>query len=345
MTKLLTINDIKIILKKTSLKTFFNKLTNKLNKDFIGWNDFYLTPRHATHYQHGVIELMPISNHEYYTFKYVNGHPDNPKHNKMTVMATGQLSDTLTGFPLMFCDMTLATALRTAATSALVARYLAKTNPKNLGIIGTGAQAEFQVLAQHYTTNATNVYYYDIDSDAMEKFRENLQGFNLNLFPCESIQAVAAQADILTTATAAKKHGDLLKNITLKSGALVNAIGGDCPGKTEINLNALNYSKLVVELLEQTKIEGDIQQLTNFSNVFELWEVIQGKKAGRETDEEIIIFDSVGCAIEDFSTIRLLYRLAKELNVGQKINLIPEINDPKNLFSCLEKSQNEPTLN
>lgn len=337
MTTLLTINDIKNILHKTSLKTFFNELIDELSQDFKCWNNFHLTPRHATHYTHGVIELMPISDPDYYTFKYVNGHPNNPQYNKMTVMATGQLSDTLTGFPLMICDMTLATALRTAATSALAARHLANTNAECLGIIGTGAQAEFQVLAQHYSTNISTVYYYDIAPAAMKKFNQNLQSFNLNLIPCKSIQAVATQADILTTATAAKKHGNLLNDITLKPGVLLNAIGGDCPGKTEINLNQINYAKIVVELLEQTKVEGDIQQLSDLSHVLELWEIILGQKPSRENTDEIIIFDSVGCAIEDFSTIKLLYRLANKLNIGQKINLIPEISDPKNLFCCLQE--------
>ena len=97
----------------------------------------------------GVIELMPICDDEYYAFKYVNGHPYNPQSNKLTVVAVGMLSQVKDGYPLMISEMTLLTALRTAGTSALAARYLAKPNSKVMAMIGTGSQSEFQVIAHH----------------------------------------------------------------------------------------------------------------------------------------------------------------------------------------------------
>ncbi len=144
----LEIDDIKKIIDKIGFKKYFFKLIDSIEEDYKAWDEFEKMPRVATHVDGGVIELMPVSNKSQYSFKYVNGHPKNPKKsNKLTVMATGQLSLVETGEPLMFCEMTLLTAFRTAATSALAAKYLAKKDSKVLCLIGTGAQSEFQYLA------------------------------------------------------------------------------------------------------------------------------------------------------------------------------------------------------
>ena len=96
------------------------------------WNDFDKVPRMAHHSPVGVIELMPIGDSKTYSFKYVNGHPENPKHNFLTVMAIGVLAEVCTGFPLLLSELTLTTAVRTAATSVMAAKYLAKPNPKKM---------------------------------------------------------------------------------------------------------------------------------------------------------------------------------------------------------------------
>ncbi len=134
----LEIEDIKELISKVGYKDFFDKLIKTMEEDYSNWEAFDKCPRVANHVDGGVIELMPISNDELYSFKYVNGHPKNPDQNKFTVMATGQLSETKTGEPLMFSEMTLLTAFRTAANSALAAKYLAKKDSKILTLIGTG---------------------------------------------------------------------------------------------------------------------------------------------------------------------------------------------------------------
>ena len=142
--KIIDINTLIKIINRVGLNTFYLELIKTLEEDFARWDEFYKSPRHATHYPQGVIELMPISDKQWYSFKYVNGHPSNTHQNKLCVVAVGMLSDAQNGYPLLLSEMTLLTALRTAATGALGAKYLARKNSSNLAIIGTGAQAEFQ---------------------------------------------------------------------------------------------------------------------------------------------------------------------------------------------------------
>jgi ornithine cyclodeaminase len=335
MITVITIEDIKKLIHHIGIDNFFRTLTTHLEDAFARWDQFHKSPRHATHMHQGVIELMPTANDDLYAFKYVNGHPNNPKQNKLNVVAVGMLADTHTGYPLMISEMTLLTAFRTAATSALAAKYLARKNGKNIGIIGTGAQAEFQVLAQHALFDIETVRYFDIDPHAMEKFASNLKNQRFTLIACKDAQSVAENVDIITTATAAKAQTTILQNDWMKPGVHINGIGGDCPGKTELDKNILLRAKTVVEFFPQSKIEGEIQQ-SNQAIYAELWEIIGGQKAGRTSDAEITLFDSVGFALEDFAILRLIYQLSHEHAIGTAMGLIPDLQNPKDLFGALK---------
>src|SRR6187402_1197922 len=118
-------------------------LVDELDRDFRRWESFDKSPRVASHTPFGVIELMPTSDHETYGFKYVNGHPSNPARGFQTVTAFGVLAEVDTGYPVLLSEMTLLTALRTAATSVVAARVLARANSSVMAIIGAGSQSEF----------------------------------------------------------------------------------------------------------------------------------------------------------------------------------------------------------
>lgn len=336
MVRVITVKEIQQLIHKVTLKTFFLKLIDQLRSDYARWNEFQKSPRHATYVPGGVIELMPISDKEYYSFKYVNGHPKNPKHQKQTVVATGQLSLVENGYPILISEMTVLTALRTAATSALASSYLAKKGAKNFGIIGCGAQSEFQVLAHYFSLGVNEIYYFDIDPHAMEKFAANLKPFPLKLHPCKEGRSVIEKSEIVTTATAREGHQKIIHTDWVKKGTHINGIGGDSPGKTEIEPSLLPLIKIVVEQMEQSQIEGEIQQLNGDPIYGELWELVSGKKKGRESNLEITLFDSVGFAIEDYSSLRLVHRLAEEHNIGHKLDMIPITPDPKNLFGVIQ---------
>jgi ornithine cyclodeaminase len=128
----------------------------------------------------------------------------------------------------------------------------------------------------------------------------------------------------------------------IEPGMHLNAVGGDCPGKTELHADILRSSgsRIVVEFEPQARIEGEIQQLGGALEVTELAQVLLEKRPGRTGDQEITIFDSVGFALSDFSALRYLLRLNREYPDGaQRIDLIPEMEDPKDLFACMA---NEP---
>ena len=144
-------------------------LAKYIEADFKRWQLFDKTPRVASHSKEGVIELMPTSDGEVYGFKYVNGHPKNTAEGLQTVTAFGLLADVGSGYPVLLSEMTMLTAMRTAATSALVARILAPKNARTMAMIGNGAQSEFQTLAMKAVCGIDEVRLYDTDPDATRK--------------------------------------------------------------------------------------------------------------------------------------------------------------------------------
>jgi ornithine cyclodeaminase len=337
--KVLTITDVQQLVRIIGLEDFYKRVVTALEEDFRRWDEFQLSPRHATYYPHGVIELMPCADQQFYAFKYVNGHPGNPLKGKLSVVAVGLLSDVTSGYPLMMCEMTLLTAMRTAATGVLAAQYLArKEESKTLAIIGTGAQSEFQVMAFASFFSLETIRFFDVDPQAMSKFSQNLSGQTFRLIPCSSVAEAVHHADIVITATAAKKRQSLLDIGDIAPGTFIHAMGGDCPGKTELSVDFLKHVKLVVEYKPQTLIEGEVQQCPANLIYGELWELVCKDKLGRQDNQEITLFDSVGFALEDYSILRTVYELANEFQLGTELPLIPELKDPKNLFGLLETS-------
>lgn len=333
---LLDIPAIQLIIKKLTLNTFYLDLIKQLELDFKDWHQFHKSPRHAIHYNHGVIELMPCSDENLYSFKFVNGHPENTKENKLSVTAIGLLAEVKDGYPIMISEMTLLTAIRTAAVAALGAKYLARENSKTLAIIGTGAQSEFQAMAIKSIYPIEEIYIYDKDNNAMDKFIKNLSRNFSHIHNCDNVKQAVANADIIITATASVKNACLFEASDIRPGTHIHAMGGDSPGKTELPESILKQSKLIVEYTEQSLKEGEIQQLDASHIDAELWEVITENKLARNNGKEITIFDSVGFAIEDLSTLKMVYKLAKKFNIGESVKLIPELDNPKNLYDLIK---------
>ena len=337
---LLEISTVKQLIIKLGIKKFFIRLVDNLQEDFAHWPEFEKSSRHAIYVENGVLELMPVCNKSLYSFKYVNGHPNNVDRKKLTVVALGMLADVTTGYPLLLSEMTLLTAIRTAATAALASRYLAKANSKKLAIIGCGAQSEFQVLAHHALFDLSEVHYFDLDERAMERFAQNLENESFKLIKGKSGRDVIKDADIIITATAAAGKNHVLEYSWLQPGQHICGIGGDSVGKTELDPQILKHSKIVVEYFPQTVHEGEIQNLGEDAKKYvyaELWQIVTKEKIGRENERELTVFDSVGFALEDFSVLRLVYELAKQYQLGKKVDLIPEsLSDCKNLFGLLK---------
>ncbi len=336
MTLLLSTHDVAAMTRRLGLPALLKRLVGYLEADYLRWQDFDKTPRVAAHSADGVIELMPIADHELYTFKYVNGHPTNYRFGLSTVMAFGALAEMATGTPQVLSELTISTALRTAATSVMAAKRLARPDAKTMALIGNGAQSEFQALAFHYLLGIEEIRLFDIDPAATAKLMRHLQSVpGLRLVPCQSTAEAVKGADIVTTVTADKTNATIITPEMLEPGMHINGVGGDCPGKTELHRGVLEQSSVFVEFEPQSRIEGDIQQMPADFAVTEFWRVLSGQAPGRRGAEEITVFDSVGFALEDFSMLRLLRDCARELGLGSEISLVPRMADPKDLFGEL----------
>jgi ornithine cyclodeaminase len=317
---------------------FLRELSETIRVDYLRWAEFDKSARLACHSNVGVIELMPVADSQLFAFKYVNGHPINAERGISTVMAFGALAQVDTGYPLFLSELTLTTALRTAATSALVARAMARPDSRRMALIGNGAQSEFQALAFHTLLGIEEIRVFDIDASASDKLIGNLAAYaDLRVVRAKSTAEAMRGADIVTTVTADKAYATIITPDMIEPGMHINAVGGDCPGKTELHADVLRQARVIVEYEPQTRIEGDIQQLPGDFPVVELWQVLAGTAGGRERAAQVTVFDSVGFALEDYSALRYMYGLVEKHNAGVDIALIPPAGDPKNLFGELAR--------
>ena len=320
-------------------EVFMTELAGYIEEDFKRWPEFDKTPRVASHSRDGVIELMPTADAENYGFKYVNGHPKNMREGYQTVAAFGVLSSVANGYPILFTEMTVLTALRTAATSALVGKYLAPQGAQVMAMIGNGAQCEFQALAFRGLCGINRLRLFDIDPTATDKAARNLTAQGFEVVRCDSPQEAVEGAQIITTCTADKQYATILTDNMIGSGVHINAIGGDCPGKTELHRDILLRSDIFVEYPPQTRIEGEIQQLDEDHPVTELWQVMRGAAPGRRDARQITLFDSVGFATEDFSALRYVHALTQECGCHVSLDLVADPDDPRDLFGMLMRSR------
>jgi ornithine cyclodeaminase len=330
-----SVENMMRIVHEIGVEPFLRELADYIEQDFLRWELFDKKSRIGAHSTEGVIELMPTSDGSNYGFKYVTGHPKNIRAGRQTVVAFGVLADVSNGYPLLLCEMTILTALRTAATSALAGKFLAPKGARTMAIIGNGAQSEFQALAFKALCGIDSVRLYDIDPAATRKCARNLAPTGLKIVSCGSSEEAILGAEIVTTCTADKQFATILTDNMIGAGVHINAIGGDCPGKTELHRDILLRSDIFVEYPPQTRIEGEIQQLDPDHPVTELWRVITGQTPGRRDAQQITLFDSVGFATEDFSALRYVRDQLARTACFVALDLLADPDDPRDLYGML----------
>ncbi|MFT7369713.1 MAG: ornithine cyclodeaminase [Alteromonas macleodii] len=334
-----SVENMMRLVNTNGLSTMLIRISNAIEEDFLRWDEFDKTPRMASHSDVGVIELMPTSDNNLYGFKYVNGHPKNTAEGLQTVTAFGLLADVQSGYPVLLSEMTLLTALRTAAMSALAAKHLAPKGTTTMAMIGNGAQSEFQCRAFQAICGITDVRLYDIDPAATKKCVANLKGSGLHVTSCTTPQDAVNGAQIITTCTADKQNATVLTDNMVGSGVHINAIGGDCPGKTELHADILYRSDIFVEYPLQTRIEGEIQALDADHPIIELHDVFAGRHIGRIDDKQITLFDSVGFAIEDFSALRCIKDAINGTDFFDPLDMLADPDDPRDLYGMLNRAK------
>ncbi|MBI2042370.1 MAG: ornithine cyclodeaminase family protein [Candidatus Nealsonbacteria bacterium] len=240
--------------------------------------------------------------------KIVNVHPQNPQKGLPTVGAIVVLNDAKDGQPLAIMDAAWLTGIRTGAAGAVAAKYLSRKNSKTLGVIGAGQQAFFQIIAAVKVREIQEILVYDTNTESIARLAENLERLGIKIKKASLEEA--AKTDILATTTPARNP--IVKNEWILPGTHINAIGADAKDKEELEPEILKRSKIVVDHWEQASHSGEInvpieRGLITKENIHaELGDVVAGKIVGRETDEEITIFDSTGLAFQDLYTAHLV---------------------------------------
>jgi ornithine cyclodeaminase len=208
-----------------------------------------------------------------------------------------------------------------------------------MAIIGNGAQSEFQALGFKALIGIDRLRLYDIDRWASEKCAANLARYGFDLTICGSTEDAVEGVDIVTTATADKHCATVLTDNHVGAGQHINAVGGDCPGKTELHRDILMRSAIFVEYPPQTRIEGEIQRLAPDHPVTELWRVIAGEDPGRRSRDQVTLFDSVGFAIEDFSALRYVHSKLAGGDFHEELDLLADPDEPRDLLGMLHRAQ------
>lgn len=334
-TTFVSVQNMVRLIQRKGISNCLVGVADRIEQEFLRWESFDKSARLACHSSDGVIELMPIADAQQFSFKYVNGHPKNTRFGLPTVMAFGLLADVDTGAPRFLSELTITTAIRTAAMSALAAKKLARPNSRVMALIGNGAQSEFQALAFRDIVGIKELRLFDVDPAATAKLVANLQGQGLKVTVCGSTAEAVKGVDIITTVTADKTNATIITPEMVEPGMHINGVGGDCPGKTELHRGVLEQGSVFCEFEPQSRIEGDMQQMPADFPVTEFWEVLAGRKPGRVNAEQVTVFDSVGFALEDFAALCFMRDAAAELGIGEQIELVPHSQDPKNLFGEL----------
>lgn len=251
--------------------------------------------------------------------KWVNAHPDNPaRHDLPTVMALYVLSDPQTAQPLAVMDGTLLTALRTGAAAAVASRHLANKAPKSLGIVGCGVQARHFVAAHRAVFgDGLEVVVSDVRSAAASAFADEISGRAATV-------AEASGCSIVCIATPSSRP--VIERRWVASGAHINAMGADAPGKQELDPQILLDARVFIDDWEQATHSGEVNMPLQ-AGLFDrskirgtLGEVVAGKTDGRASTSEVTVFDSTGLALQDLALARVVYDEARARGIGTAID-------------------------
>ena len=275
------------------------------------------------HIKAGLLNLRK----QYFAAKVNGNFPENPSRSGLpTIQGVIVLCDAGRGTPLAVMDSRDVTSLRTAAATAIAARYLARPASETVTICGCGEQARHQLRALAHIFHLRSVFAFDTSVERAARFADELSSaLHLAIRPVNEVRPAVAQSDICVTCTPSQQP--FLSSEDVSKGTFVAAVGADSPHKSEIQPALMSKAKVVCDVLEQCAAMGDLHHalesgVMRRSDVFaELGLIVAGKKPGRESDKEITIFDSTGMALQDVAAAAVAYEKAVELNAGARLSL------------------------
>jgi alanine dehydrogenase len=262
----------------------------------------------SAHAERGAFHIKTSIDTHYFAAKLNANFPGNP--NLPTIQGVLVLFDATNGTPLAIMDSIELTKQRTAAASAVAAKYLARADSRSITIYGCGQQGAAQLAAMKCVLPIERVHVVDADTSRAERFAQQ-----------QEATIGATPSDVIVTCTTSKKA--FLRDI--ERGTFVAAVGADNPEKSEIDAEAMKKALVVADVLDQCERIGDLRTaiaagaMTRGDVHAELGAIVAGRASGRQSDDEIIIFDSTGAGFQDAAAASIAYERAMERGVGAKL--------------------------
>lgn len=262
----------------------------------------------------------------YFAAKVNGNFPGNPAAFGLpTIQGVIVLCDADKGCPLAVMDSTEITVLRTAAATAVAAKYLAAQDSRTITICGCGKQGRMQLKALAAVCRLNQVFVYDKNEDQATRFAQELSGeLAVPVIAVTDLAAAVRQSQVCVTCTTS--HKPVLRVSDVSPGTFIAAVGADNPEKQEMHPDLMAKAKIVVDLVEQCASIGDLHHAIEAGAVArsdvhaELGEVVAGRKPGRTSNEEIIVFDSTGMALQDVAAAAVAYENAERQGRGVRLN-------------------------
>ncbi len=278
----------------------------------------------------GDLRIMPcfIRGLDQAGVKNVNVHPNNlRKYNLPTVMGLIELVDPKTGFPVAVMDGTWITNMRTGAAGGVATKYLARDDSEILGLVGAGMQAFTQLMAIKEVMDIKEVKVSCRTCTHRGNFAKMItDNYGINATAVDTIKEAIIGSDVISTTTPSRVP--VIKRNWVADGTHINAMGADAPGKQELESHLIEKSKIIIDCWDQASHSGEInipvhEGIIRRSDIHaKIGDIVNGDKPGRESDEEITIFDSTGLAVQDIVTAWNIRQKALERGLGQKINFL-----------------------
>jgi alanine dehydrogenase len=274
------------------------------------------------HIKAGMLDLS----RKYFAAKINGNFPDNgTRFGLPTIQGVIVLSDADQGTPLAVMDSRDVTSLRTAAATAVAAKYLSREDSRTATVCGCGQQGRVQLKALACVRQLRNVFAYDAFPDHAQDFARELEAeLSVNVTAVSDLAAAVRESDICVTCTPSRQA--LLGPEEVRPGTFVAAVGADSPLKQELHPQLMATAKIVCDVLEQCAVMGDLHHALTAGVLrredvhAELGEVVAGKKRGRESEVEIIVFDSTGMALQDVAAAAILYEKANQQGAGMRLS-------------------------
>jgi alanine dehydrogenase len=270
---------------------------------------------------------LKLAGRIYYAAKVNANFPQNmSKWGLPTIQGVIALYDGESGYPLALLDSIEVTALRTGAATAVAAKYLARRDSKVATLCGCGVQGRVQLKSLAQVLRLERVYAYDQVEALAGKFADEMSAeLKIEVIPLTDLPRALSESDVCVTCTSSRRP--FLMREHVRAGTFVAAIGADNPLKQELDPALLASNKIVVDVLEQCATIGDLHHaiaagvIGKFDVYAELGAIVAGRKPGRASAEEIIIFDSTGTALQDVAAASVVYEKALSGGEGFWLNL------------------------